>query len=52
VFPLNRLDFVRQLQGDHVDLVVGWFSELPEGIRRSTLYQGQEAIVVKGAYSP
>jgi DNA-binding transcriptional LysR family regulator len=50
VFPLNRLDVIRQLQSDQVDLVIGWFSGLPEGMRRSTLYQEQEAIVVRAGH--
>src|SRR6516225_5214675 len=38
VFPLNRLDVVRQLERGQVDLVIGWFGELPAGLRRATLF--------------
>jgi len=39
VFPLNRLDVVRQLERGQVDLVIGWFGELPDWMRRKTLFQ-------------
>lgn len=47
VFPLNRLDVARQLQRGEIDLVIGWFGELPDGMRRTTLFREQEAIVVR-----
>jgi DNA-binding transcriptional LysR family regulator len=47
VFPLNRTDVVRQLAAGQVDVIVGWFGRLPEGMCRHTLYQEQEAIVVR-----
>src|SRR2546430_17542279 len=50
VFPLNRLDVVRQLESDQVDLLIGWFGRLPDAIRRSKLYQNQEAIVVRAGH--
>jgi len=50
VFPLNRLDVVRQLEKGQVDLVIGWFGELPAGMRRATLFQEQEAIVVRAGH--
>jgi DNA-binding transcriptional LysR family regulator len=50
VFPLNRLDAVRQLGSNQVDLLIGWFGRLPDGIRRSKLYQEQESIVVRAGH--
>lgn len=50
VFPLNRLDVVRQLEKGHVDLVIGWFGELPAGMHRATLYEDEEAIVVRAGH--
>ena len=50
VFPLNRLDVVRQLEKGHVDLVIGWFGQLPAGMRRATLFQEEEAIVVRAGH--
>jgi len=47
VFPSNRVDVVRQLETDQVDLVIGWFGRLPDGMCRYTLYRDQEAIVVR-----
>jgi DNA-binding transcriptional LysR family regulator len=47
VFPLNRLDVVRELESGQIDLVIGWFGELPGGMRRATLFREQEAIVVR-----
>lgn len=47
VFPLNRPDVVRQLERGQVDLIIGWFGELPGGMRRATLFREEEAIVVR-----
>jgi DNA-binding transcriptional LysR family regulator len=47
VFPLNRPDVVRQLNRGEIDLVIGWFGELPDGMRRATLFREEEAIVVR-----
>jgi len=50
VFPLNRLDVVSELEKGEVDLVIGWFGELPGSMRRATLYQEEEAIVVRAGH--
>ena len=50
VFPSNRIDVVRQLEAGHVDLIIGWFGRLPDGMCRHTLYQEQEAIVVRAGH--
>jgi DNA-binding transcriptional LysR family regulator len=47
VFPLNRLDVVRQLKRGEIDLVIGWFGELPDGMLRATLFREEEAVVVR-----
>jgi DNA-binding transcriptional LysR family regulator len=47
VFPSNRIDVVRQLAIGQVDLVIGWFGRLPDEMCRHTLYQDQEAIMVR-----
>lgn len=47
VFPLNRLDVVRQLDDGRVDFVMGWFADLPDRVRRTTLLQDAETIVVR-----
>ena len=50
VFPLNRPDVVRQLERGQVDLIIGWFGELPGGMRRATLFREEEAIVVRAGH--
>jgi DNA-binding transcriptional LysR family regulator len=50
VFPLSRLDVVRELESGQIDLVIGWFGELPSGMRRATLYREEEAIVVRAGH--
>jgi DNA-binding transcriptional LysR family regulator len=50
VFPLNRLDVVRQLKRGEIDLVIGWFGELPDGMVRATLFREEEAIVVRAGH--
>ncbi|MFG1360592.1 LysR substrate-binding domain-containing protein [Xanthobacter pseudotagetidis] len=47
IFPYSRLDVVQQLDEGRLDLVVGWFSDLPERVRRATLLKDQEALVVR-----
>src|ERR1700733_2845871 len=47
IFPLSRLDAVRNLEGDRLDLLIGWFGSLPDTIKRSTLYKEEEAMVVR-----
>jgi DNA-binding transcriptional LysR family regulator len=50
VFPLNRLDVVHELESGQIDLVIGWFGELPNGMRRATLYREEEAMVVRAGH--
>jgi DNA-binding transcriptional LysR family regulator len=50
IFPLSRLDAVRQLEGDRLDLLIGWFGRLPDTLHRSSLYKEQEAMVVRAGH--
>src|SRR5258708_18022258 len=50
VFPLNHPDVVRQLERGQVDLVIGWFGELPGGMPRRTIFPEGEAIVVRAGH--
>jgi DNA-binding transcriptional LysR family regulator len=50
IFPLSRLDAVRQLEGDRLDLLIGWFGKLPDTLQRSSLYQEQETMVVRSGH--
>jgi len=47
IFPFSRTDVVRQLDEGRLDLVLGWFSDLPERVRRTKVIDEQEAIVVR-----
>jgi DNA-binding transcriptional LysR family regulator len=50
VFPLSRLDAVSQLEGDRLDLLIGWFGKLPNTLSRSSLYKEQEAMVARSGH--
>lgn len=47
VFPCNRIDVIRHLDEGRIDLVVGWFADLPPRMRRTPLLVEKEAIVVR-----
>jgi DNA-binding transcriptional LysR family regulator len=47
VFPSNHVDLVQQLEKGRVDLVIGSFTELPAGIRRTRLLREDEVITVR-----
>jgi DNA-binding transcriptional LysR family regulator len=47
VFPSNHIDVVQQLETGRADLVIGSFTELPAGIRRSRLLREDEVIAVR-----
>ncbi|MGH2342417.1 LysR family transcriptional regulator [Segnochrobactraceae bacterium EtOH-i3] len=47
VFPYSRLDMVRQLDEGQLDLALGWFSEVPERMRRSPVIADHEALAVR-----
>ncbi|HVJ55364.1 MAG TPA: LysR family transcriptional regulator [Aliidongia sp.] len=50
IFPFNRLDVVRHLDDGRVDFVLGWFGDLPERMRRVTVGEESEAIVVRAGH--
>lgn len=47
IFPFSRMDVVRQLDDGRIDLIVGWFGDLPDRMRRSTIIVDKEAVVVR-----
>lgn len=47
VFPYNRVDVVRHLDEGRLDLVLGWFGDLPPRICRTLLLHDHEAVVVR-----
>jgi DNA-binding transcriptional LysR family regulator len=50
VFPSNRIDLVQQLEEGRTDLVIGSFTRLPTGIRRSRLLREDEVITVRAGH--
>jgi DNA-binding transcriptional LysR family regulator len=50
VFASNSPDVDRQLEKGQADLVIGWFNQLPEGIRRATLLREDEVVVVRAGH--
>ncbi len=50
VFPLNRPDVARQLDDGRIDLVMGWFSDLPDRTRRATVVVEKEAVIVRAGH--
>lgn len=47
VFPYSRLDVVRHLDDGRIDLVTGWFGEVPDRMRRATIRVDREAVIVR-----
>jgi DNA-binding transcriptional LysR family regulator len=47
ILSSNRIDVVRRLERGQIDLVIGSFSELPAGIRRSKLLREDAVIAVR-----
>ncbi|CAH1688680.1 HTH-type transcriptional regulator LeuO [Hyphomicrobiales bacterium] len=47
IFPYSRMDVIRHLDEGRLDLVIGWFSEVPEHMRRNSLLVDREAVVVR-----
>ena len=50
IFPLNRLDVTRELDEGRIDFVIGWFRDLPDRMRRTTIAVETEAIVVRAGH--
>ncbi len=47
VFPYSRLDTIRHLDDGRIDLVLGWFHEIPERMIRAQIREEHEAVVVR-----
>jgi DNA-binding transcriptional LysR family regulator len=50
IFPIGRLDVVRNLDSGHVDLVLGWFGDLPDRLRRRVIVTEHEALIVRAGH--
>jgi DNA-binding transcriptional LysR family regulator len=47
VFPGSRVDVVRHLDDGRVDLVIGWFDEVPVRLHRTLIRLEREALIVR-----
>ena len=47
VFPIGRMDTVRLLDEGRVDLILGWFEDVPDRLRRAVIVVEQEALIVR-----
>jgi DNA-binding transcriptional LysR family regulator len=47
VFPLNRMDTVRQLDDGRIDMAISWFTQLPPHMRKHTLWEDKETVIVR-----
>ncbi len=50
VFPNNRMDVIKCLDEGRVDIVLGWFSETSDRLRRQTILVDEEAVVVRSGH--
>jgi len=50
IFPYNRKDVVRHLDDGRLDLVIGWFSDIPDRMRRAALMTERESLVVRSGH--
>jgi DNA-binding transcriptional LysR family regulator len=50
IFPVNRTDVIRQLDDGRVDLVLGWFGDLPDRVHRKTIFRDTETLVVRAGH--
>ena len=50
VFPIGRMDVVRQLDNARIDLVLGWFQGLPDRLRHRLVLVEEEALVVRAGH--
>ncbi len=46
-FPIGRLDTVRLLDEGRVDLILGWFDDVPDRLRRTTIVVEHESLIVR-----
>lgn len=47
IVPFNRVETTRQLNDGRIDIVAGWFDDLPTHLRRRLLLRDAETIVVR-----
>lgn len=47
ILPYGRMDVIQQLDDGRLDLVLGWFGEVPDRMRRRVVVEDREAVVVR-----
>lgn len=47
IFPYSRMDVVRHLDEGRIDLILGWFGDLPDRARRTQIALEQESLIVR-----
>lgn len=47
IFPYNRMDVIQHLDEGRLDLIIGWFDDVPERLKRTQVVKEREAIVVR-----
>ena len=50
IFPYSRMDVVRHLDEGRLDLIIGWFSDLPERVRRTRIASERESLIVRAGH--
>jgi DNA-binding transcriptional LysR family regulator len=50
IFPFSRMDVIRHLDEGRIDFVMGWFGDLADRMRRTTIIVDTEAIVVRAGH--
>lgn len=47
IFPFDSIDTIRQIDEGRLDVVVGWFTDLPPRLRRCLLWRDVESVIVR-----
>ncbi|MDR3514510.1 MAG: LysR family transcriptional regulator [Azospirillaceae bacterium] len=50
VLPAGRIDVIRQLDEGRIDFVLGWFKDIPERLRRRTVFGDRETLIMRAGH--
>jgi len=50
IFPFERTQTIRQIDDGRLDVVVGWFTDLPPRMRRRLIWRDVESLVVRAGH--
>ncbi len=50
VLPTGRIDVIRQLDEGRIDFVLGWFKDVPDRLRRKTVFSDSETLIVRAGH--